>query len=105
MGNPHVYYKNALQCFAYYLTYMENTELAKTLYQEESEEKLEEFILKKKETVSEKEFYYQAGRSCQEVLHMAEKEGTDQYNASFGGLLDFEDFIGLEPYDDEEEEE
>ena len=104
MGSPHVYYKKALQCFACYLTYMEDFKLAKTLYQEESEEKLEEFILKKKETVSEKEFYYQAGRSCQDVLYSAEEEGTDQYNASFDGLLGFEDFIGLEPYDDKEEE-
>lgn len=54
MGNPHIYYKRALQCFAHCLTYMENEKLAKSLLQEESEEKLEEFILQKKKVMTEK---------------------------------------------------
>lgn len=102
MGNPRIYYKRALQCFAHCLTYMEDKKLAKELCEEESEEKLEQFILQKKEQIDEKEFFYNAGRTCQGVLDEAADEGCDPFNACCGGLVEFEYFIGLRNDDEEE---
>ena len=96
MGCPSIYYKRALQCFAHALVYMEDSKLAKELSEEKSEEKLEAFILDKKKTYGEKQFYYDAGRIAECVLNEADKEGCDALNACIGGLYDFECFIGLE---------
>ena len=101
MGNPSVYYKRALQCFAYCLAYEENVRLAKELDQEESDEKLEQFILEKKAKMSEKKFFFDAGRACEATLGEAYQEGCDALNASIGGLHEFKCFIGLQ--DDEED--
>lgn len=95
MGCPHVYYKQALQSFAYALAYMEDAKLAKKLFEETDEEKLENFILQKKKQMKEKEFYYDAGRASQLVLDEAEEECCDALNASIGGINEFERFIGL----------
>ena len=75
---------------------MEDSKLAKELYEEISEEKLETFILHKKEQVDEKLFYYDAGRTSQCVTEEAYNEGCDQLNASISGIAEFEDFIGIE---------
>lgn len=99
MGCPNMYYKRALQCFAHALIYMENNKLAKELYEEKSEDKLEKFILEKKKTCNEKQFYYDAGRTSEYVLNEADKEGCDAFNACIGGLNMFDDFIELK-YDD-----
>lgn len=95
MGCPSIYYKRALQCFAHALVYMDNNKLAKELSEEKSEERLEKFILDKKKSNNEKQFYYDAGRTVQAVLNEADKEGVDAFNACIGGLNMFEDFIGL----------
>ena len=58
MGCPSIYYKRALQCFAHALVYMDDSKLAKELLEEKSEDKLEKFILEKKNTCNEKQFYY-----------------------------------------------
>lgn len=96
MGCPHMYYKRALQYFAHALAYMEDSKLAKELYEETSEEKLETFILHKKEQIDEKLFYYDAGGAAQCVIEEACEEGCDPLNASFGGIAEFENFIGFE---------
>lgn len=96
MGCPDIYYKRALQCFAYALVHLEDNKLAKELLNEESEEKLEEFILNKKKTYDEKQFYYNAGRTTEFVLNESEKEGCDAFNACIGGLCQFEYFVGVE---------
>ena len=96
MGCPHIYYIRALQCLAYALTV---GNLAKQMNQETSIEKLEKFILKRKQELSEKEFYYAAGGATQCVIEEAYEEGTDPLNASIGGIAMFEEFIGLEEGD------
>lgn len=95
MGCPSIYYKSALQCFAYTLVYMEDKKLAKELSEEESEEKLEAFILDKKKICNEKQFYYDAGRTVEHVLNEADEDGCDALNACVGGLNMFNSFIGL----------
>jgi hypothetical protein len=97
MGCPQIYYKRALQCFAHALVYMEDNKLAKELLNEKSEERLETFILDKKTSCNEKQFYYDVGRTAEYVLNEADKEdGCDGFNACIGGLNMFNNFIGLE---------
>lgn len=96
MGNPSIYYKRSLQNFAHCLAAEDNNfSLAKKLYEEESEEVLEDFILQKKDEIDEKLFFYDAGRTCQVVIQEAYEEGCDALNASIGGLNEFEYFIGI----------
>ena len=102
MGNPDIYYKRALQNFAHCLAAEDNKwALAGELYEEESEEVLEEYILKRKAEMNERLFFYDAGRTCQVIFHEAYEEGCDPLNASIGGINGFNYFIGLE--EDEEE--
>lgn len=95
MGSPDLYYKKVLQALSHNLLFMEDEVKAHDMYKEESVEKLEDFVLGQKQNMDEKHFYYEAGKSCQYVLNMAEKVGTDAFNACFGGLFEFEDLIGL----------
>ena len=104
MGCPDIYYKRALQCFAHALVHMEDNKLAKELLNEKSEEKLEEFILDKKKTYDEKQYYYNAGRATEFVLNEADGEGCDAFNACIGGLYQFEYFIGLKLDEDDDTE-
>lgn len=98
MGNPHIYYKRALQNFAHCLATEEDKwSLAKQLYDEESEEVLEEYILKRKSEMDERLFFYDAGRTCQVIFHETYEEGCDPLNASCGGIGEFNVFIDLEP--------
>ena len=96
MGCPLFYYKRALQCFAHALVYMENKSLAKELLEENSKDKLEKFILEKKNTYNKKQFYYDAGRTTEYVLDEADEYGCDVFNACIGGINMFDSFIGLE---------
>ena len=102
MGNPHIYYKRALQNFAHCLAAEEDKwSLAKKLYEEDSEEALEEYILKRKSEMDERLFFYDAGRTCQVIFHEAYEEGCDPMNASCGGISEFNIFIGLEPEEED----
>lgn len=97
MGNPNIFYKRALQNFAYCLASEENKwTLARQLYEEESEEVLEEYILKRKSEMDTLLFFFDAGRACQVIFHEATEEGCDAMNASCGGIGEFTSFIGLE---------
>ena len=95
MSYPSIYYKRALQCFAHALVYMEDKSLAKELLEENSENKLEKFILEKKKIYNKKQFYYDAGRTYEYVLNEADEEGHDAFNACIGGLNMFNSLIGL----------
>lgn len=102
MGNPMWSYKACLQSFAYYLTCHNDMMLANQLQEENSIEKLEDFILDKEKTISSKEFFYNAGMSCMYVLmNEVNNGGCDSLNAAIGGLTSFEHFIGI--IDDEDE--
>lgn len=94
MGNPRKYYKQALRYLAYFV-YMEDKNLANQLFEENSTEKLECFISDKKSQISEKEFFFNAGVAERQVMHEADEEGIDAFNAACGGLYEFECFIGL----------
>ena len=98
MGVPEWHYKRALQNLAHALAYKENSKKAKQLNEETSEEVLKQFILEKKEEISEKEFYYLAGRATQCTINEAYDEGTDAFNAAAGGIWLFEELIGIEEY-------
>jgi hypothetical protein len=101
MGNPSIFYKRALQNFAHCLAAEEDKwALAKQLYAEESEEILEEYILKCKSEMDEIRFFYDAGRTCQVIFHEAYEEGCDAINASIGGVSEFDSFIGLKDEED-----
>ena len=56
MGCPDIYYKRALQCFAYTLVSLEDKNLANELLEEKSEEKLESFISHKRNFIMKNNF-------------------------------------------------
>ena len=56
---------------------------------------MKQFILEKKEEISDKEFYYLAGRTTQYTINEAEEMGIDSLNAAAGGIGMFEEFIEL----------
>lgn len=96
MGSPSIYYKRAIQDFAYCLASEEDDfKLAKELYIENSVERLEKYISEKKISFDEKLFFYNAGLASQHIIYEADKEGCDAVNAACGGIVEFEDFIGL----------
>lgn len=100
MGNPSIFYKRALQNFAHCLAAEENKwTLARQMYEEDSEEVLEEYILKRKSEMDKQQFFFDAGRACQVIFHEATEEGCDAMNASCGGVSEFVSFIGLEEDD------
>ena len=70
------------------------------MYEEDLEEVLEEYILKRKAEMDERLFFYDAGRTCQVIFHEAYEEGCDPLNASIGGINSFNYFIGLEEDDE-----
>lgn len=100
MGCPDIYYKQALQYLAYNLTCHNNMNFARELLEEDSEEKLEQFLLSSKAETEDKQFYFNAGIAFNEVYTEAVSECTDALNAAIGGLSEFEYFIGLRDDDD-----
>lgn len=100
MGCPHVYYIRALQMLAHTLAYEGNPTLAKDLSKETNAERLERYILLKKSAMSDKEFYYIAGRATQTTVEEAYQAGCDPLNAAISGIDLFENFIGLEARDE-----
>lgn len=101
MGNPIKYYKKALQTFAYSLNYLSDQNKAKAMFEEQNTEIMEKDILEWKNKMTEKEFYYEAGKASENILAKASKEdGCDGFNACVGGLISFEDFIGITDEDE-----
>ena len=96
MGCPHVYYIRALQLMAGAIAYETDTKLANELREELSEERLTTYLTTKKAELSEKDFYYVAGRATQATIEEAYEDCCDALNASISGIAEFEDFIGLE---------
>ena len=105
MGVPEWHYIRALQNLAHALAYDESTKKAKQLYEERSEEVLKQFIFEKKTEISEKDFYYLAGRATQCTIDEAYDMGTDPFNACIGGIGLFEELIGIGESDDESMED
>ena len=103
MGVPRWHYIRALQNLAHALAYNENPKKAKQLNEETSEEVLKQFIFGKKEEISEKEFYYLAGRATQCTIDEAYDEGTDAFNAAACGIGLFEELIGREESEEDDQ--
>lgn len=88
------YYKKALQYFAFRLE--ENDELADKLFEEKSIAKLENYILKKKKTLSTKNFFFSAGYISSYLLQETYREdGSDEYTICLEALYRFDKLIGL----------
>ena len=103
MGCPDIYYKRALQNFAHCLAAEDdNFSLAKKLYEEKSESVLEDFILKRKNEMDLRLFFYDAGQTRQVVFNEAYEEGCDAMNASMAGINEFDYFIGLIDEEDDD---
>jgi hypothetical protein len=79
MGVPEWHYIRALQNLAHALAYTESAKKARQLNEEPSEEVLKQFIFEKKAEVSEKEFYYLAGRATQCTIDEAYDMGCEDY--------------------------
>ena len=90
MGSPSEWYKLSLQYFAHGLSGKISN------FQTLSEEELEAYITEKGSQVNEKIFYYKAGNAATKMCLDAYETGSDALTAAAGGLLQFEDFIGLE---------
>lgn len=101
MGIPRIHYIRALQNLAHGLAYNESVKKAKRLNEELSEEVLTNFIFEKKKELSEKDFYYMAGRATQCTIEEAHDIGIDAFNAAAGGISMFEELIGIEEVEDE----
>ena len=101
MGVPRWHYIRALQNFAHGLAHNESPKKAKQLNEETSEEVLKQFIFEKKAEISEKEFYYIAGRATQCTIDEADEMGIDSLNAAAGGVGMFEELIEIEEVEDE----
>ena len=89
MGCPDVYYKKFLILFLRNLGVDINMS-------ELSEDDLESMVLLEKQNIAEKDFYYEAGLVAAQI--MAESivnDSCDKVNACIGGLVNFEEFIGI----------
>lgn len=97
MGCPTIYYKQALQSLAYYLTCHNDLKKAKGLYEERDIDRLEKIIIEQKQNLPIQEFFYDAGMAFMRTLNEAnQNDGCDGFNACIGGLNMFENFIGLD---------
>ncbi len=96
MGRPHIYYIRALQLMARVIAFETGEKLAREFDEELSEERLTAYLTTKKAELSEKDFYYVAGRATQATIEEAYEEGCDPLNACICGIDMFEDFVGLE---------
>lgn len=96
MGCPNKYYKKVLQTFSHSLNYLNDNNRAGEMFREQNEEILEKDIMVWKNKMSERQFYYDAGKASESVLTgVYENEGCDGFNACIGGLALFDDFIGI----------
>ena len=89
MGCPDVYYKRILILFLRNLGVDINVS-------ELSEDNLESMVLLEKQNITEKDFYYEAGLSVARTIdEIVINESCDKINACIGGLVNFEEFIGI----------
>ena len=89
MGCPDVYYKKIL------ISFLRNLGVDISV-SELSEDNLESMVLLEKQNITEKDFYYEAGSAVAQI--MAESivnDSCDRVNACIGGLINFEEFIGV----------
>lgn len=98
MGVPRWYYTRILQNFAHCLAISVDNDwkLAKVIYEETNDKKLEQFILERKEKLTNNDFYFFGGRAAQVVVDESIDEGSDGMTACCGGLNDFCEFLGVD---------
>lgn len=89
MGCPDVYYKKIL------ILFLRNLGVAINIL-ELSEDNLESMVLLEKQNISEKDFYYEAGLAVAQIISESVfDDSCDKVNACIGGLVDFEELIGI----------
>lgn len=106
MGSPTVWYKAALQNFAYLLLVESINSSTQCMSISESVDKmsieeLETTIRNESKNICTEKFFFNAGIAMAQMIEEADKCGCGSLNASAGGAIDFQSFIGL--YDDETE--
>ena len=89
MGCPDVYYKRIL------ILFLKNLGVDISV-SELSEDNLESMVLLEKQNTTEKDFYYEAGSAAVETMvESIVNDSCDRVNACIGGLVNFEEFIGV----------
>lgn len=97
LGDTSLYYKEALQELSYQLLFDKNQKTAASYRENNNITELEKIIMEEKSKISERKFYYNAGIAMCKVFTRVNREGyIDPFNACIGGMIDFEDFIGVD---------
>lgn len=96
MGNVSYWYKKILQNFVDTITQGKYDEITKSILEEESEETLENFILKYRQSININKFYFNAGIVTDQIISETRTIGNDSSNAATFALCNFMELIGLE---------
>ena len=89
MGCPDVYYKKIL------ILFLRNIGVTINI-SELSEDNLESMVLLEKQSIPEKDFYYAAGLAVAQIMvESMIDDSCDKVNTCIGGLVDFEELIGI----------
>lgn len=89
MGCPDVYYKRIL------ILFLKNLGVDISM-SELNEDNLESMVLLEKQNITEKDFYYEAGLAVAQIMTGSiVNDSCDKVNACIGGLVNFEEFIGV----------
>lgn len=90
-----VFYLEALQKMAAALYLGRDNELSAEMNKEQSVDRLESIIIELMNNISEREFYYFAGRVTECILIEAEQEGIDALDACREALIEFYELIDI----------
>ena len=89
MGYPDMYYKRIL------ILFLKNLGVDISV-SELSEDSLESMVLLEKQNITEKDFYYEAGLAVARIMtESIVNDSCDKVNACIGGVVNFEEFIGV----------
>lgn len=108
MGSPTVWYKTALENFAYLLliepidSSIQYNSISESV-DKMSIEELEATIRNELKNICTEKFFFNAGIAMAQMIEEAYKCGCDSVNAAACGAIDFQNFIGLYNDDDETE--
>lgn len=87
------YFKLALQSYCYMVASSENTELAQSLFNENDEEVLKNFIIETSKVRSKAQTIFESGRIFQSLLDKTNKDFKDTMAECVDGLNKFREFV------------
>ena len=93
MGNVSYWYKKTLQSFADAITYGEYEKITNSVLEEESEERLENFILEYRQNININEFYFNARIVTNQIVAETRTIDNDSFNAAMFALCNFMELI------------